>query len=187
MRNSAAILAICACAALAAGTVAAETYKWVDAQGQVHYSDRPPESGGVKVELLPAQTYHAPAVSKAAERGDGSQAAPGTVAYSVFELSSPQSGQTFSNIGGSLEVQVRIEPSLQPGHSIWLYLDGKRVDGLPTTGTSFQLQNVWRGEHQVLAAVIDSSGKSVVTTAPAMFSVQQHSIAKPPQGPAIKH
>jgi hypothetical protein len=186
MRNSAATLAICAFAACAAGTASAETYKWVDAQGQVHYSDRPPESGGVKVELLPAQTYHAPAVSKATA-ADTSRTTAGAESYSVFELASPRPGETFSNTGGTLGVQVRIEPALQPGHSLWLYLDGKRIDGLSTTGTSFELQNVWRGEHQLLAAVIDNSGKPVVTTAPVTFVMQQHSIAKPPQGPAIKH
>ena len=186
MRITATRLAIGLLVALAAGTASAETYKWVDAQGQVHYSDRPPESGGVKVELLPAQTYHATAVSRQVG-GSEEKTAGAAASYTVLELTSPQNGQTFSNIGGSLNVELRIEPPPQPGLSIWLYLDGKRVDGLPTTGTSFSLQNVWRGEHTLLAAVIDPTGKSLATTAPVTFFVRQRSIITPPRGPAIKH
>ena len=43
--------------ALAPGTISAGSYKWVDEQGNVTYSDRPPQSGGsqatVPVEALP--------------------------------------------------------------------------------------------------------------------------------------
>jgi hypothetical protein len=180
-------LAICALAALAAGTVSAETYKWVDAQGQVHYSDRPPPSGSAeKVELLPAQTYRAPPARKAAGPASEAKSAAGPVAYSQFEMRSPQSGEAIINSGGIVGVQLSLEPSLQAGHSIWLYLDGKRVDGLPSTGTDFQLQNVYRGQHQILASVVDSSGKSIVSTQPTTFFVQQHSVVNPPKGPSVQ-
>ena len=33
---------LCACAMLAAPSVAADLYKWIDADGKVHYSDQPP-------------------------------------------------------------------------------------------------------------------------------------------------
>ena len=177
--------AACALAALAAGTASAEAYKWVDADGQVHYSDRPPPAGAQKVELIPVQTYRTPASQRAAAES-AKPAAGGTVAYAEFELRRPQTGEVIQNSGGTVSVELRIEPALQQGHSIWLYLDGKRIDGLSTKGTSFELSNVWRGEHRLVAAITEPSGKPVVSTPPVTFMVRQTSIAKPPQGPALR-
>jgi hypothetical protein len=185
MPNTMVTFTTCALAVFAAGTVSAETYKWVDAQGQIHYSDRPPPAGAQQVELVRAQTYHAPATAKTATSGAAPKPASGPVGYAEFDMRKPQSGDVISNAGGTVSVELRLEPALQPGHSIWLYLDGKRVDGLSTTGSSFQLSSVFRGEHRLAAAVVNSAGKSVVLTDPVSFMVRQTSAAKPPQGPAL--
>jgi len=186
MLKSLTTIAGCALAVLAAGTVSAEAYKWVDAQGQVHYSDRPPPAGAQKVELIPVQTYRAPAPTRAAAATEPAKPGAAVVAYSEFEMRKPQTGEVIQNSGGTVSVELRIDPALQPGHSIWLYLDGKRIDGLSTKATSFELSNVWRGEHRLVAAVTDASGKSVVSTPPVSFMVRQTSVAKPPQGPALR-
>jgi hypothetical protein len=46
----------------------AQTYKWVDANGEVHYSDQPPP-GNIKAETLqaPAEPAAAPAASRAGD------------------------------------------------------------------------------------------------------------------------
>lgn len=45
------------------GLTAAEMYKWVDANGQVHYSERPPSAGNYEsVKPLPAATEPEPAI-----------------------------------------------------------------------------------------------------------------------------
>jgi hypothetical protein len=168
--------------ALAAGTVSAETYKWVDAQGQVHYSDRPPPEGAQEVQLIPAQTFRAPAAARPA--APATKTGNTSVAYSQFDIRTPQTGEVVSNTSGKVNVQVRLEPELQPGHSILIYLDGKRVDGIPKTGSEFPLSNVSRGEHQLVAVVADTAAKSVISTDPVSFVVRQKSVAKPPQGPA---
>lgn len=182
--------AICVLFLCAASLASAETYKWVDAQGQIHYSDRPPPDGAQKIELIPAQTYHAAAAaqakSTAAPAGGKSPSKGEAVTYSVFEVRRPQTGDNVQNSGGSVSVELRLEPGLQPGHSIWLYLDGKRIDGLATNGTSFQLANVIRGEHTLVASITEPSGKPLVSTPGVRFSVQQNSIAKPPVGPALR-
>jgi len=45
------------------GLVAAQTYRWVDVEGKVHYSDRAPESGSRNVQQLSTQA--APSTSAA--------------------------------------------------------------------------------------------------------------------------
>ncbi|MGH8399705.1 MAG: DUF4124 domain-containing protein, partial [Gammaproteobacteria bacterium] len=41
-----------------------QVYKWVDAQGNVHYSDKP-HPGAQKVKIAPPQSYSAPNIGPA--------------------------------------------------------------------------------------------------------------------------
>ncbi len=186
MPRTAQIAAIVVLLIGAVGTVSAETYKWVDSQGQTHYSDRPPPEGAKQVELIPAQTYRAPASSQARTTTPSQPPAAAAATYLEFEMRRPQSGAVIPNSGGTVSVELRIDPALHPGHSIYLYLDGKRVDGLSTSSTSLQLSNVVRGDHQLIASVVDTAGKSVVSTPAVTITVRQTSAAKPPQGPALR-
>jgi hypothetical protein len=43
-------------------------------------------------------------------------------------------------------------------------------------GTSFQLQEVWRGVHNLQAEVLDETGKLMIRSQPARFYVQQNSV-----------
>ena len=61
---------LCLAAGLAA---AAPTYRWVDAQGQVHYSDRPVE-GAQEVELKDIQSYTPPAIDTASVNANSTPA-----------------------------------------------------------------------------------------------------------------
>jgi hypothetical protein len=181
--STAALAALLLCAA---GFAVADTYKWIDAQGQIHYSDRPPPAGAEKVEVLPAQTYHAPAVAQAKPAASSPSSRGAAVSYSVFEIRRPQTDDVIPNSGGSVSVELRVDPILQAGHSVWLYLDGKRLDGLSTTATSYELSNVIRGEHTLVAAIVDAAGKQVIAAPAVKFGVRQTSVAKPPVGPALQ-
>ena len=69
-----------ACAVLlvfAAAGASAEVYKWVDAKGQTHYSDPPPE-GNVKA--VPLQLSTVPPAAPAAKAGDAPAVNPKTEA-----------------------------------------------------------------------------------------------------------
>jgi len=62
-----------------AGGAAAQTittYRWVDAQGVVHYSDTP-QPGAQVIQLQSAQTYRAPAPSAAAIKAARAEGASG--------------------------------------------------------------------------------------------------------------
>jgi len=181
--STAAIAALLLCAA---GIASAEMYKWTDAQGQVHYSDRPPPSGAEKVEVIPAQTYHAPALAQAKPTTESPNSRRQAVSYSDFEIRRPQMDDVIPNSGGSVSVELRLNPTLQPGHAVWLYLDGKRLDGLSTTGTSFDLSNVVRGDHTLVASIVDTAGKQIVSAPAVKFSLRQTSVAKPPVGPSLR-
>ena len=60
-----------------------------------------------------------------------------------------------------------------PGHRVRLYFDGTpRM----VSGTSFQIDDVYRGVHNLQAEVIDDTGKLIIRSRPSRFYVQQNSI-----------
>jgi Domain of unknown function (DUF4124) len=163
---------------LLAAAASATTYKWVDSKGVTHYSDRP-QPGAQIVELQEAQTFDAPTVPSAQRpSARNSQQASQTVQYDL-DLWKPENDETFQNTGNVVPVRLRLEPELQDGHAIWIYLDGKRVDGLPASGTNFDLPAVPRGTHTLTVVVADVSGASIVSSSPVKFHLHQPSLLAP--------
>ncbi|MDH3482190.1 MAG: DUF4124 domain-containing protein [Gammaproteobacteria bacterium] len=173
MQTRAIFLLLCL---LAASAVLAEAYRWVDEDGIVHYSDRPREGAEV-VQLSEysrdtgARLYRPPPQRDA---DDDEQATDEPFRYASLSISSPGAEETLWNIEGVLNVSLALSPALQRGHQLRVYFDGEpRV----VTGTSFQIEEVFRGEHNLQAEVIDSTGRLMIRSQPNRFYVQQSKVA----------
>ncbi|MCH7820512.1 MAG: DUF4124 domain-containing protein [Proteobacteria bacterium] len=163
---------------LAASLAMAETaYKWTEEDGVVHYSDRPRE-GAERVELAdserPNRTRFSPSRSTDAAPAIVQMA---TFRYESLSVASPSPEETLWNIGGVLNVTLVLDPGLQAGHQVRVYFDG----GEPTivTGQNFQLEEVYRGVHNIQVEVIDETGKLMIRSVPNRFYVQQNTINVP--------
>ena len=66
---------------------------------------------------------------------------------------------------------ARPAAGLQSGHVVRVYFDGNARD--PVTSTSFQVEDVWRGVHNIQAEVVDEAGKLMIRSATNRFYVQQ--------------
>jgi hypothetical protein len=176
------MLAIAA-AASSAFAASSEVWKWVDDQGVTHYSDQP-VPGATRIEVRTGNVADAPATSASSAAAPASDDA--TVRYRNFEIWRPEDNQSIINTGGQVGVEIRIEPEVQPSHTLSLYLDGRLVTGFPRNAMSYALTEVPRGLHNVTAVVSDRSGKTLQETDPVIFTVRQESIAQPPVGPALK-
>jgi hypothetical protein len=160
----------------------APAWTWVDANGQVHFSDRP-VPGARQVEIAGAQGFGAapssatPAVQRAAEAASPTAATP-AAPYRAVEIVSPADQETLRNIGGALPVVVRFQPNLQPGHRFDLALDGQRRN-LNATSARVTLPDVVRGSHTLELIVVDPAGTEIMRSAPRTFFVQQTSILNP--------
>jgi hypothetical protein len=77
MKRLSVALVLALCTAL---TASAQTYKWVDSDGKVHYSDKPPPSN-IKTEKLrsPGNAASAPAASEGKGEGEGKGKVEGDV------------------------------------------------------------------------------------------------------------
>jgi hypothetical protein len=166
-------------------SLAQGVYKWEDENGQVHYSDVPHE-GAEEIELQPVQTFSLPAVTSASDATkDGNadtedQVAPG---YASLAITSPSMEETIWNTGGKVTVNMSLQPSLQMGHSIRLFLDGQMLVDLPTKASSVQLSEVYRGEHKVSAEVQNENGQVLIKADPVTFFYHQSGVNSPGRGP----
>lgn len=164
---------------LIAGAVFAQAYKWVDEDGIVHYSDRP-HPGAERVELPGYNTSgRSSTPSPVIRRTTRTQAEPEPeedkpFRYESLAIVAPAPEETLWNIEGVLNVSLDVQPALQPGHRVRVYFDG---EAQMMSGTSFQLQEVWRGVHNVQAEVVDETGKLMIRSLPNRFYVQQNTIA----------
>lgn len=162
---------------LLAASAFATTYKWVDKDGVTHYSDTP-APGAQVVDLGSAQTF-TPSVPRVTAGRPLSRDAEREFHYNKLDLWKPENEETFQNAGNTITARLRLEPDLQAGHSIWLYLDGKRVDGLPGAGDTFTLNDVFRGTHTLAAVVTDQSGKQLINSQTVTFYMHQASLLAP--------
>jgi len=166
--------------ALSATSVSgAPAWTWVDADGQVHYSDRP-VPGAQQVELTGAQGFGAAAAParRLTPAATPQQTGAALTPYRTIDIVSPTEQETLWNIGGTLNVQVQIEPALQAGHRLDLALDGQRRN-LNTANQRLSVPNVFRGAHTLQVIVIDAAGTEVMRSPSRNFVVQQTSVQNP--------
>lgn len=153
---------------------ATTTYRWVDAQGVVHYSDTP-QPGAQKLEIAPAQTFQ-PTPVPTAQRGES--LAPGSGQYTSCVITQPQSQQSFY-APESVPVTLELAPDLRSGDHVQVSFDGQSVSPTDDSGLNFQIDMPVRGQHTVAAVVVDSGGKTVCTSAPVTFFVRRPSVLSP--------
>ncbi|HKE46224.1 MAG TPA: DUF4124 domain-containing protein [Steroidobacteraceae bacterium] len=171
-------ISLIAIGVLLAASAFATTYKWVDKNGVTHYSDTP-APGAEVVNLQSAQTFEATTPGTATSSRTSTAPGAEVPAYTKLDLWKPENEETYTNTGNVVTARVRIEPDLRRSHTIWLYLDGKRVDGLPGAGDSFTLQNVFRGTHTLAAVVTDQQGKQLISSQTVTFYMHQASTQAP--------
>jgi len=167
--------------------VAAPAWRWVDANGTVHYSDRP-VPGAEQVNLpgsAPrAPTPGSPALPRASTPAPAPEAGEATdtetpTAYTRLAIVSPSADETLWNLGGELTVTVDVAPALQNGHVLRLYYDGEPVITGASSGTRLTVTDVYRGSHTVQAEIVDARNMPVMRSLQVQFFVQQTSIQSP--------
>ena len=153
-------------------------YKWVDEDGVVHYSDVPVEGA----EVVNISEYSRATGARIAPRrpqaaDDEQPAEDQPFSYESLSVASPGPEETLWNIEGVLNVSLALTPGLQDGHQVRVYFDGQpRM----VSGSSFQIEEVFRGVHNIQAEVIDESGKLMIRSKPNRFYVQQNTVITRP-------
>jgi hypothetical protein len=170
---------------LAAFTVqAAVIYKWVDADGVVHYSDQA-SPGAEKIVTAGSSSQGASGAARN-PAGPTMQAPPrsaGGLNYAEFSITSPASEQTFFG-DDVVAVHLNLNPPLRPNQSITWHLNGKQLD-FPPNAVSFPLPRLDRGTYALAATITDQQTSESETSNSVTFFVRQPS-ALSPQSPLHK-
>ncbi len=153
-----------------------EAWVWTDDDGVVHYSDVP-RPGAKRIELAEPNSGQSPAPRSSSANANADDANDNATeesfSYTTLEVSSPGAEETLWNIEGVLNVSLSLNPPLRPGHRVKVYFDGNEQ---MVSGTSFQLQEVWRGVHNLQAEVVDGTGQLMIRSRPIRFYVQQNTV-----------
>jgi hypothetical protein len=159
---------------------AAVIYKWVDADGVVHYSDQA-SPGAEKI-----VTATSSAASAAGPRGSTGatphpqmpqQAAQKGLNYSEFLISSPVPDQSFFG-EDVIAVHLTLSPSLRPNQGITWHLNGKQLD-FPPDSVSFALPRLDRGTYVLTATITDQQTGESQSSNGVTFFVRQPSTLSP--------
>jgi len=142
---------------LVVATAQAEVYRSVDANGVVHYTDKPQSPTDKPVALPPLQTYRAGTLTPAVAGDSGAPANKPAVPASVT-ITEPAAEQTFRG-DSDRNVPVSVNASLDQGAGLVFYLDGTAQNKTPTPSTAFLMTNVERGQHSISVALVDAAGK----------------------------
>ncbi len=164
---------------LAGGATFADTWRWVDENGVVNFSDQP-HPGAERVDLRSVQTYTPPewAQERAERSRDEGDAAVSADRLAVTILR-PQQDETLWNVEGSLDVLVDVKPGMARKQQVIFFLDGNRVPGAGGAGDTFVLTQVFRGAHTLRAAVENPDGSQAGVSRTVKFNVQQTSVLNP--------
>ena len=142
----------------------AELYKWTDADGVVHYTDRLP-SADVQQDYLPARL-------KSLRTGNSQETSEENSVYSTFSINQPAPEATVRTDNATVDIVVQIEPPLTENHFLQSYLDGLEV-GDKTKSTALTLQEMQFGTHRLQARIIDNDNLEIMKTAEVTFSYRE--------------
>lgn len=148
-------------------------YKWVDENGNVHYSDEP-RKGAKEFEIkeVPTIKMDTPRIQATglealdiAEDPDDFQGG-----YSVARLNEPLNNSVVRNNAGAITLTAQLTPGLSENHSIRFFLDGRPVSQDPKALTvTVEKQNY--GEHSAYFIIFNNKGKQIHTSEASNFTL----------------
>jgi hypothetical protein len=179
MRKLASLLSILAAITASAG----ETWRWKDANGVVHYSDRPvPGAVQINVRVTQKSSTDAPAEQPSFNNSNGQTPPSETVGYTRCVITSPTRDQVI-NVPDAVGVSLELDPALQDGHQVQVFLNGRAYEEWPSGSIYFALSNLYRGTYSLSARVVDAQGKVLCGSQGMTFHVRQPSLLSPGRQP----
>jgi hypothetical protein len=157
-----------------------EIYRWIDKDGQVHYSDQPGAANAERVILADPNAYEAePSLGdyaptgSASEDSDGDEAAP----YESLAIVQPTPNQVFFGADATVVAAAELGGTLRYDHTVVFLVNGNRRPA--GSALALELQNLDRGSHSLRAAVLDQNGDPVITSQQITFHIREPSINSP--------
>jgi hypothetical protein len=156
---------------------AAVVYKWVDADGVVHYSDQPVPGAEKIYTSSAAKAGTVVPLAAAATQAAKKPPVPG-LEFTQFAITSPAADQTFFG-DEAVGVHLALTPGLKSTQIITWHLNGKQLADQPPDAVSFVLPRLDRGAYAIAATITDQSTGESLSTGSISFYVRQPSELSP--------
>ncbi len=145
-------------ALLSSSIFAAQIYKTTDKNGNVIFTDSPPEGQQAEtVKLKPMTTISPPPAKPLPSAPQPKEGDAEKFSYNSVQILTPEPGETIRNTP-VFEVIAAVDPDMLPKHSAILLIDGKPY-GKRQKSLQFVLSEVDRGTHTLEVQIVDDSGK----------------------------
>jgi hypothetical protein len=177
MRKLVALLSMC----IALSATAAELWRWKDADGVTHYSDRPVQ-GAERIDVQNTQLSSGATEPSAPQPPPPAPAQPAFTKYTRCVVAAPSNDEVF-HVPDSVAARVDVEPALQAGHRLQVLLNGAAFKEWPANQFAYTL-NLYRGSYTLNVRVMDANGRVLCAGSPITFHVQQPSVLSPARRPA---
>ncbi|MBV9575397.1 MAG: DUF4124 domain-containing protein [Gammaproteobacteria bacterium] len=172
----------------------AEIYMHTDEKGNIYYTDKPPgqESQGIpltgdntapveQTEKTEANDQATTATSSNDTSSTNADAAANAQAikkpYVFFAFVAPANGESIQN-QPMITVELKVDPELQTGDKVQIYLDDAPVGGLQAS-TRFQFTAPERGTHTLYARIMDEKKQIVKQSATITVYIHQAHVGSP--------
>jgi hypothetical protein len=160
--------------ALISAVPAAVVYKWVDADGVVHFSDQP-VPGAEKITTSGGSSRGI--LGQPMPSGGGPPEKPKPRPVQHASISSPTPDQTFTG-GEQVSASLSVDPALTPSQTVSWTLNGVQI-GQNSNATQLELPDLPRGTYSLGATVSDSVSGESISADPVTFNVVRASLLSP--------
>lgn len=164
----AALLSAFAVAAAAEDAV----YRYVDADGVVHYTDRAPDRHARPLRLGPVSG----ATSKPAKAFYSPEALRQAARFSV-RIESPTPGQRLAPGTPAVVLAASVMPALVSGFHLVYQVDGKSVSAAPVDALSVSAAALPPGEHELVVVLLDARGQEITRSETGRFEIGEVRLA----------
>lgn len=175
------LIVLCLLSVVAQATV----YKWVDKDGNIHYSDQP-HSNAQQVQLNENTDNQVSMAPVKPLNIAGATAVTEPKAIYQVSILSPHHEETIRDNAGDFTVTGDVQPQLASGHYLQLYIDGIATTDAQTSAL-FSLKDIDRGEHKLQLKVIQQNGKVLASSSEITIFLHQAGLIKPAiPAPSVK-
>lgn len=184
IKGSVAVLTIVALVALASisPVQAQNIYKTVDENGNTVFTDQKPSEDAQPIRLRELTVVDPVELGdEQAVTGDGEESGSGAAAPNFgLRIVTPNADETIWNTAYVLTVQVQADRELPSGARLAYLVDGEVRT--TTRAQSVEIEDIFRGEHQLSVELRASDGRVMASAGPVTFFMRQHSRLHPNPG-----
>ncbi len=159
------ILMLLSTAVLAEG---GKLYRYVDANGRVHFTDQPPTRGAKPLVLDGSRPEMA---KKKWDDAESIEIIRKATRFAVhWTLPSP--GQSYASTAQGLLVVVSVMPGLAQGFGVNFQVDGKTQNSRPINDIKTTLHGIGAGKHELVAVLLNRNGAELARSTPISIEIK---------------